>query len=171
MKNFSKIAISIFTLAVATLAYFGYPMIKDRYLTSDEKKSTTTSSPSQDTSLETSDSSADVSDETIDDSEETVAANEDDTFLQVLPEDCKNGCKNFQDPDDITYCKQTCGLIAPKKGATNCDALIDLEKDYCLKDLAISKTDTKICDQIEDSGIKKTCQNRIVEDIVDTRQQ
>ncbi|EKE18620.1 MAG: hypothetical protein ACD_9C00281G0001 [uncultured bacterium] len=170
MKLHSKISLTIFILILAGLIAWLFFLAKDRYSNNDPNSNES----------EVIDESAEFEDEIGDDSvspeenfdeeeneEEVALDEEEDTFLEILPSDCKNECKNYQETEDIDYCKQICGLTIPKKELTGCDALVDLEKDYCLKDEAISKADPKICDKIEDSGIKKTCKNRLIEDILD----
>ncbi|EKE12098.1 MAG: hypothetical protein ACD_14C00019G0001 [uncultured bacterium] len=165
----SKLSFSAFILILAALTFYGYPVIKDRYTTISEEKTQTKSATTSDESSLPSESPETIFDQQPGDIEEGEEAAEADTFVQVLPADCKNECKNFQIEEDIAYCKQICGLTAPKKQAAGCDALDDLEKDYCLKDQAITKTDPKICEKIEDAGIKKSCKNRLIEDIVDAQ--
>lgn len=168
MKLSSKISLAVFLVALVTLGLLAYPSFKQRYLTEEKTAKTEKNSDNFDDQLPNSNEDlSDLEGELIDESENGVEESQEDMFLEVLEADCKNECKNFQDPEDIAYCKNVCGLVETKKNVTGCDALEDLEKDYCLKDLAISKTDEKICDQIEDSGIKKTCKNRLIEDIID----
>lgn len=165
----------IFAIAVLTLAYFGAPIVKDRYAGEKSASESTTKTPETTDDLnadeqvdETADQ-ADNADENAD-SEDIVI---EDSFLDILPSDCDNECKNFTDPEDLTYCKQVCGIATEDETTKkdSCEAIEDdLQRDYCFKNLAISKTDPKICDQIFDTNIKKTCVNRITEDIVDTQQ-
>jgi hypothetical protein len=49
----------------------------------------------------------------------------------------------------------------------DCQKQIGIQKDYCLKDLAISEEDSEICAQIQDTNIKKTCTNRLMEDFLE----
>jgi len=116
-----------------------------------------------------------TTDNTADNStdEQDVTNAETDTFLDVTTQDCDNNCKSFSDAEDLKYCQNVCGLSKPKKTvskSSDCAAIEDsLEQDYCYKDLAISKKDMKICDNIGDTNIKKTCTNRITEDIIDAQ--
>jgi hypothetical protein len=66
----------------------------------------------------------------------------------------------------LEYCQQVCG-ISPIKEVSGCDGKSNLEKDYCLKDLAVSKKDASICKQIADANIELTCKNRITQDILE----
>ncbi|MDD5464079.1 MAG: hypothetical protein PHP62_02940, partial [Candidatus Moranbacteria bacterium] len=120
---------------------------------------------------ETDDISDDLEDEDIDeeDLDDTIII-EDNSFLEILSSDCKNGCKDFEEAEDIQYCKQYCGLVSTPKTSDGCDKFEDLERDYCFKEEAIKKRDGKICNEIEDDGIKKSCFNRITEDILDAPQ-
>lgn len=170
MKLSNKIPLTVFLLALVVLIGWGFLTVGDRFINTKDRvetkdKNTKTNQENQNaTSIDSSDEI--FTEDPIEEDEENVPE-EEDTFVQVLPQDCSNECKNYQDPEDITYCKQICGLTEIKKEVNGCEALNDLEKDYCFKDMAISKTDSKICDKIEDAGIKKTCKNRIMEDIVD----
>lgn len=174
MKTSSKIALSVFVIALIGLGAWGFLAVGDRFIGSDENRA------KQEKSVDDADNSEDASsdsadeiftEEPVSEDEETVDDTEEDTFLQVLPQDCDNECKSYQQEEDVTYCKQVCGLVEVKKEATGCDAKEDLEKDYCLKDEAIAKADPKICDKIEDGKVKKTCKNRVLEDIVDQQMQ
>jgi len=59
---------------------------------------------------------------------------------------------------------------SPEK-VSDCADLEGLEIDYCYKDFAISEKDLKICGRISDAGIKKACQNRVTEDLLDEQKQ
>lgn len=171
MQIHSKFSITLFLITLVILITWGFFVVGDRYsdLKKEEKKIEKQESQQKDQSTNISDGSSEeiFTEDPVDDEDEEQVPVEEDTFVQVLPQDCDNGCKNYQQEEDIKYCKQICGLEAPKKEATGCEAMEDLEKDYCYKDQAISKTDPKVCDKIEDAGIKKACKNRVLEDIVD----
>lgn len=88
-------------------------------------------------------------------------------FAHITTEHCSTDCQAFANNlQYLEYCQQVCGL-APEKKVSNCDGKKDLEKDYCLKDLAIGKKDSSICGEISDANIKKTCKDRILEDILE----
>jgi len=89
--------------------------------------------------------------------------------LDITTEHCDNNCDAFaMDFKLLEYCQQVCGL-APVKVTSNCDGKKDLEKDYCLKDLAVTKKDSNLCDGILDANIRLTCQNRILEDALENQ--
>jgi len=88
---------------------------------------------------------------------------------QLNSKDCDNHCARFKDnPDNFAYCQQVCGDAASiqRTSPADCANLAGDQKDYCLKDLAVEKKDYSICDQITDAKIKKTCKNRITEDLI-----
>jgi hypothetical protein len=88
-------------------------------------------------------------------------------MAHITTEHCRTGCEAFANKlDYFEYCQQVCG-ITPAKNVSKCDGKDGIEKDYCLKDLGIAKSDTSICDQIEDANVKKTCKNRITEDLIE----
>lgn len=96
----------------------------------------------------------------------------------IEPADCDNGCSRFTNQSDLNYCQQICNIPSPGQSGSNqnaasqpasgdCQNQIGLDKDYCLRDLGISKKDFSICDQISDAGVKKACQDRITQDILE----
>lgn len=197
MIKLPKTPFIIFGLAIIILSALAFPVVKSRYFPAEQKNETvetileeTTPSDSLDETSgvefeeddetinleedESEDDSEDFDDEDIDDIDEedlddTIII-EDNSFLEILSSDCKNGCKDFEEAEDIKYCKQYCGLVSTPKTSDGCDKFEDLEKDYCFKEEAIEKKDGKICNEIEDDGIKKSCFNRITEDILDAPQ-
>lgn len=102
--------------------------------------------------------------------EEEILKNEessDDLFIEVTNQDCTNKCSRFKnDAENLKYCQNFCGLSSINKKTTSCDVLESLEKDYCLKNTAITKKSFASCEEIIDSGIKKTCKNRVAEELL-----
>lgn len=189
-----KAPLIIFGLAIVILSVLAFPVLKSRYFSAEQKneaneiisEETTTPESLDETSEaefeddetidleeedETDDISDDLEDEDIDeeDLDDTLII-EDNSFLEILSSDCKNGCKDFEEAEDIQYCKQYCGLVSTPKTSDGCNKFEDLERDYCFKEEAIEKRDGKICNEIQDDGIKKSCFNRITEDILDAPQ-
>lgn len=80
--------------------------------------------------------------------------------------DCENECKYINEKNELQYCLEYCGLSA-YENPTGCDSLKNLEKDYCLKDLAINKKDFATCNQIRDKNIRTACENRITQDLIE----
>lgn len=159
----------VFAFAIGALTYFAYSIINKRYaieeITEIKKESNnekTNSLPINEEKQTTKDASFE------EDEKESESLEEDEPFFNVTSNDCSEKCEKYKkDADDFEYCKQICGLSVPKIG--NCSDLEGLEKDYCWKDLAISKTDFKICENIADKGIKKTCINYITEEILNKK--
>jgi hypothetical protein len=90
-----------------------------------------------------------------------------DEFAHITTEHCNSGCEAFANKlDYFEYCQQVCG-ITPVKDVKDCDGKDGLEKDYCLKDLGITKGDKSICGDIKDANVQKTCQNRITQDQIE----
>lgn len=90
-------------------------------------------------------------------------------LAHITTEHCTSDCKAFANNLALLeYCQQVCGLI-PVQPVTNCDGKSGIYKDYCLKDLGITKNDPSICNQINDVNIKQTCQNRIAQDIIENQ--
>lgn len=169
----------ILALALIGVAAWGYPIVKQRYLQKAAPADTQSEEIVQDSDADTIDSEdtnlaededgdalsdEETDEETADDADADLA-DDSEAFLNVLPSDCEDGCQDFTEPDDIQYCREFCGLN--KKKATGCETLEDLDRDYCIKAEAIEKKDIKKCDDIEDSGIRRACKDRIAEDIAD----
>lgn len=161
MKN--KIFLIIYIVLAAALTYWIYPIIKDRYFspTIEIEESGQDQSDSYEIDLDEIEE-----DENAGDGEEN-GGNETDEFLEITHEDCKNNCTEFEEESDLRYCRQVCGLAPTKEiSENNCDNLTGLEKDYCLKNIAVAKKDFNICQEIKDKNIRETCRNRITEEIL-----
>jgi len=155
MKKFFLIFIPVIILI--TFSYWGYPIIKSRYFSTESKSIIV---------------GPDIQATNENGNENNVVFESDSLKITVLPKDCDDECLKFERDDEFEYCKEVCGLSALEKKSeelNNCDSKSGLQKDYCLKDLGISKKDFKACDQITDEGVKKTCKNRITEDIIESQ--
>lgn len=160
-----KIFFLILIIALGTLAYFSYPIIKNRYFV--HKTIEIKNNPVQQKSSQ------------IDESDVTEKIKSSVIDVTVAPSDCDNGCANFQKNEDLEYCRQVCGMsnisqedTIIEQPAIGCASTTNgLQKDYCLKDLAVKNKDYEICNQINDTGIKETCKNRITEDILENQLQ
>lgn len=162
-----KIFWLIFVIILAVLAYFAFPIIKERYFDDVAKK--IEFAPKTENSSENENGIGIVDQGNIPLNEPAETTDSAGTLFNVSAADCDNECQNFKDSaTNLKYCQQVCGL-SPTTNNSSCENKTELEKDYCLKDLAVSKKDFKICDQIKDGGIKKTCRNRITEDIIESQ--
>jgi len=177
-----KIFLAIFAavLVLGLAAYFAYPKIKNRFFAKSPGEAGKNSLGGEKT--EKSDSAESNSENVInaengdvaglDQSGSTDAGNTSvpsggDTLAHITTEHCDSSCQAFlNDSKLLAYCKQVCG-ITPVKNVSGCDAKTGIDKDYCLKDLAISKEDSSVCDQISDANVKKACKNRILQDIIE----
>ncbi|KKP98023.1 MAG: hypothetical protein US25_C0060G0001 [Candidatus Moranbacteria bacterium GW2011_GWE1_36_7] len=183
MSKFSKISISLFIVLFFGLSFFGFNLFRERNAaTQTENEEIPNDEQTMEEELDAiADDSTSLADEDFvdnsavdssDDPEKESVEIEKNNFLDVSKNDCENKCKDFTDPDDLKYCQQICGLAATKKDVqekSGCDLMQDLEKDYCLKDLAITKKDASICAQINDTNILKTCKNRIAQDMLESQ--
>ncbi len=164
-------AITFFVAAVA-LAFWGWTTFSDRYSTdknSENGRGETNKNSSQ--PLQNASTQSPPVEETTTIQEEIPAAPEAESFLEIKREDCLDGCKRFSKTEELSYCKQSCGLTNPVENPNDCQEKIGLEKDYCFKDLAIEKEDFKICEQISDKGIRKSCATRLTEELLDKQMQ
>jgi len=177
-----KIFLAIFAavLVLGLAAYFAYPKIKNRFFGKSANEAGKNSLGDKKT--ETADSAESSSENVIgaengdvaglDQSESADESNaggtsSGDTLAHITTEHCDSGCQAFtNDSKLLDYCRQVCGLT-PVKNVSGCDPLAGINKDYCLKDLAILKEDSSVCGQISDANVKKTCKNRILQDIIE----
>ncbi len=91
-------------------------------------------------------------------------------FAEILPEDCTNECSTFQSsPDQYVYCRSVCGL--PLTTLENSSPVqptdSSLEKDLQQKNTAIKESDLSKCEAIKDTQLKKSCQVRVTEDLLE----
>lgn len=163
-----KIIIILIILAIlAAVSYFVYPIVKERYFTEEDGQET-------ETGIEIKIKPGEISDEEeqADAKTESGQPAEEDAEPAEIPKisdsDCDNECENYKDSSEkLLYCREVCGLKKPKAPADSCENKTGLEKDYCLKDKAIDGQDFEICEKISDAAIKKTCQNRIAEELLE----
>jgi hypothetical protein len=162
-----KLPLIFLLLGTAVLCYFAYPIVKSRYLrqnTESSQKNIQNNETSDD--LDSDSETEDISDEKL--AEIEKSDNADGSLLNITKEDCDNECKDYEEAGDLKYCQETCGLNkAQSTQKSDCESLDGLNKDYCFKNQAIDQNSSKICDKINDKTIKKTCRNRIAEDLLD----
>lgn len=94
--------------------------------------------------------------------------------IEIKSADCDNNCQKFNKDNEKEYCQIICGMDtffedgAEEGGSPeDCDEEKGVQKDYCLKDIAVGNKDAKTCEQISDANIKKSCQNRMMEDLLE----
>lgn len=88
---------------------------------------------------------------------------------EVTGKDCNEDCKRFKnDNGRFRYCQEVCGDIpvTSKNSEEECNSLTGLEKDYCLRDLAVSQKTVSLCNKITDAKLKSTCKNRVAEELL-----
>lgn len=161
-----KLIVIIIILAIlGAVSYFVYPIVKERYFTEEAGQET-------EAGIEIKIKPGEISEEEEQADAVSDQPVEEEVELQEIPNisdgDCDNECENYKDSGEkLLYCQEVCGLKKPKAPADSCDDKSGLEKDYCLKDKAINEQDFEICEKISDATIKKTCQNRIAEELLD----
>jgi len=152
-------------ISLGVFAYFAFPIINERYFSTETKKIEIVPQPEY--APETDNGIADHDQGLVPINEPIEQIDATGTPPNIKATDCDNSCQSFKnDVKNLTYCQEVCGL-APVKNDSDCGDKTELEKDYCLKDLGVAKKDFRLCDQIQDDGIKKTCQNRITEDVIE----
>lgn len=166
--KFKILIILILAIFIVAL-YKTYPIIKERYFGESDKKIITTpietEQEQQKPEVSFPEDSIKDEEEKIEDEQETLKQ-EGKIFLKITRENCENECEGFSN-GDLEYCQEVCDLKPIQENVSGCENTTGIKKDYCFKDLAISKKDFKICDEIIDENIKKTCKNRILEEIIE----
>lgn len=165
------IAITIFVILTLVSTIWIFMILKDRYSNKDFNKQNTdeiTKSEPLKSGEENIESSNNAQTEVLDNSNKIVLppATEKEPFIKIERKDCLDNCIRFTKDSELTYCKQSCGLVQSQDNSNDCTDKIDLNKDYCIKDLAIEAMDFEICEKISDKGIKKTCIARITEELL-----
>jgi hypothetical protein len=170
MKLKLILIIIIFVLA----AYFGYPVAKNHFFkgTTKEIINTIPESSKGDTNFNNQENSSNDTFSNNNTPADTVAPD-----IKVGPKDCDNDCSKFKKNNEKEYCQEICGTTtyfedASDSGgsAEDCTSEKGIQKDYCLKDIATGNKDFKACNEISDENIKKSCKNRITEDLLEEQQ-
>ncbi len=165
MKKSKIILIFIFIIAAAAVLYFAYGVVKQRYFGAGSGRTQSGETQNQAAGEEGSAQNPD---------QESPAPGEaapgtESGRPNVTNADCDNDCAKYADnTDNFKYCREVCGQtkIAPKNSEEECAALSGLEKDYCFRDLAVSKKDPSICKKISDVKLQSVCRNRVAEEIL-----
>lgn len=174
---FRKIILTIFVIAIGVLAYFAYPVVKNRYFKSENateneiKKSNTIlnteKNSNSDDNISSNKSEIDSEDDSSTSDEVKDETDESGNVSNITAEDCDNECESFKNNEsDLRYCQNICDL-SPMKDSENCDSKTGTDKDYCFKNQAISKIDLGICNSISDVKIKSSCKSRVTEDLLE----
>lgn len=165
----------IYAVAAAAVLYFAYGTVKNRYFSSGNKDNSALSDTQEQNAGDSSDQASEENNQSNadaeNDQENTDAQNAqaEGSHLYVTSKDCDDNCEKWKDDaENLKYCQEVCGIIpaAQKESKEECADLSGLEKDYCLRDAAVTKKDLDICEEISDTKLKKVCRNRVVEEIL-----
>lgn len=91
-------------------------------------------------------------------------------FFDITSEDCQSECVNLAEKSDTyTYCRNFCGLsFEPSPiGESKTTGQSTLNEAYTLKEEAIQKKDLSLCADIRDANIRKSCEVRVTEDLLE----
>jgi hypothetical protein len=169
----SKIVLLFLAALAVLVVYLSYPVIKNRYFGSSAREIIKNDPVKKSEENITSDSQSisDNDSENPQETKNTVAPQ-----IDVAPKDCDNNCSSFKKDNEKEYCQEICGTKtyfedASDSGGTSGDCASEkgIQKDYCLKDIAVGNKDFKACDEIADANIKKSCKSRITEDIIEAQ--
>ncbi|HEX8974750.1 MAG TPA: hypothetical protein VF817_04675 [Patescibacteria group bacterium] len=192
---YSKIALTIYVLAAIVIAFWGYTVFKNRDGKVPTPKAEQSSSVQKNDTISSSSATDDLRNDSDADNTQQQANNQSTDANQnasntanssastvspvqnvsgkvlanITPEHCSSNCQAFaNDLKLLEYCQQSCG-ISPIKNVSSCNDKSGIQKDYCTKDLAITKEDASICDKISDANIKQACKNRIAQDAIENQ--
>ena len=177
MKRF---LISFLLIAFCIVGYFAYTVFSKRESDLIETNTSPTAQENQPSASENTGSSDKPQENIIENlsndentQENTTTGKTETTsedaniYINITPPDCTRECEPYKyDEKELKYCQNVCG-ISQDVPTNDCDKLKDLDKDYCYKNKAIEKKDTAICDNISDTAIRRTCKNRIQEDVLE----
>lgn len=167
MKGKILLAISLFI--ILSLAFFAYPVIKNRYFQSGnistDEENTASEKNKKNIFFGDSKNTSDIDNDT--DNTPDDSAIDEDIFIEIEPEDCEDNCSQFEDVEDKKYCLNYCGL-GEVMITYQCEDLVDLEKDYCYKDQALAEKNYDFCKKIVDKRLMEACQNRLTEELINS---
>lgn len=92
------------------------------------------------------------------------------TPLEIMPEDCTKECAPFPvNSDPYIYCRSVCGLPLSSPDTSTETKATDpaLSKAIQQKDEAIKNRDLSQCNEITDANLRKACQVRVTEDLLE----
>lgn len=93
-----------------------------------------------------------------------------DSYLNTpSPIDCRNECTDFEgDTERHDYCRTVCGLSI-EEGTLQTPVSGDptLSEDYRLRDAAIKNRSLGTCGEISDTNLRKSCEVRVTEDLLE----
>ena len=166
MKKSKIITIAVFIIAAAVVLYFAYGIVKKRYMPPNTKSLDLNSGETQ-TSADNPASDQPAGDQAVTPEIDNTAPTNGQP--NVIKSDCNDNCSKYKDnSDNFKYCQEVCGdiPISQKNSEEDCANLSGLEKDYCWRDLAVSKIDVSICDKVSDAKMQKVCRVRVGEEIL-----
>ncbi|MDO8241166.1 MAG: hypothetical protein Q7T51_04270 [Candidatus Moranbacteria bacterium] len=171
MKTSSKIFSVLFLGALIVLAYFAFPIIKQRYFTDEPVTPVKINISTDDsTATENTNPNDQASPEISDDTEQTdgsIPVEQIDVFKTITKQDCLNECSAFKSTSDKEYCLQVCSSSSSTENNTQCSEKSGLQKDYCHKTLGITNKDFEECKKITDKNIQESCINTVTDKILE----
>lgn len=90
-------------------------------------------------------------------------------FVDVTEEECTQECASFvKSEEQYYYCRNVCGFSLDSEALLSApDAHSSLSAQYQLKEEAIKEKNLGTCADIEDANLRKSCEVRITEDLLE----
>ena len=93
---------------------------------------------------------------------------DEDEMSLVTASECENECANWNDDEeDFEICQEICGFRDDNDSDGDCEGTEDTEADICFRRKAIDEKDSFLCEKIEDGSLRKNCEDRVLEEILD----
>lgn len=166
----TKIFLTIFAALAVLVSATAYKFVHERYFSEDKKVEESASLFQELTRDVPKTPEAEEPEIEIEEEEDTEIERDDSGDPRINRKDCDSSCDKFKEnKEDLKFCRKLCGIfpVEKKEERSECENLQGSEKDFCIRDLAVTKKDFKICDEIKDKRIKDACNDRIIEEMFD----
>jgi hypothetical protein len=160
-----KIIILISLLAIAFGVVFVFFRIRQRSLTDNEPKKIINELSKEEGTTKT-DLEEDKNNE--DSPESTTEIQE--SLDPVSKSDCEEECASYDTEKYRVACIEECELTNVSREESDCEKLSGTNKDSCWKEKAVKENKFEYCDNIGSSSIKKSCKDRLTENILESQQ-
>jgi hypothetical protein len=161
---FKKILFSLFVLAITAVAIF--LLLRTRQISDSD--SGPKKNPAEENTLKTESASNILKEGESADSPESATAESAESKEPVSQSDCENECSGYDTEKYKTACLEECNLTKVSKEESDCAQLSGTAKDSCWKEKALKEKNFSTCDNIASVSSKKSCQDRLTEELLDS---
>lgn len=162
---FKKILFSLFALAIAAVVIL--LLLRTRQISdsdSEPKKN-----PVEENTSKTKSANNILEDgETADSPESPVADTNKAPEEPVSQSDCETECSGYDTEKYKIACLEECALSGTSQKESDCASLSGSAKDSCWKEKALTEKNFSACDNIASANLRKSCQDRLTEELLDS---